>query len=267
MTPTRANVVHYRRRLGRRLLRIEGADRSPVVSDEIVQLLSSIGMSRPGAAPQTVHADALPHAALSYALAGEDIALRKLFKRQIMAGAHGIYVDVGCSAPISLSNTYHFYCLGWRGLGIDANIDAASHWAEARPGDRFVHAAVSSSPGEKFYFRHRTNLGMHRVCETPAPPEGDFTATPETVSARRLDDIFKEYLGERPIDIMSMDIEGVELDALRSNDWQRWRPKVILVECVEFNIASPAQEDSIRFLLGQGYKIRSRIDTNVILTA
>ena len=173
--------------------------------------------------------DMLPHAALTFAISGEDMALRKLLKKHVIAG-HGTYVDIGCAAPDSASNTCLFYCLGWSGPCVDANPVAAPYWAAKRPKDKFVCAAVSDQAGEINLFRHKSNLGMHIVTHATIPPSQDFHDNPERIPIRRLDSLFAEHIGERPIQLLSMDIEGSELSALQSNDWDRWRPEVIIIE-------------------------------------
>lgn len=43
--------------------------------------------------------------------------------------------------------------------------------------------------------------------------------------------ILAEYLlAGRAIDFLSVDVEGLGLQVLRSNDWARYRPRVVLVE-------------------------------------
>jgi hypothetical protein len=52
---------------------------------------------------------------------------------------------VGCHHPVRLSNTYLLYLQGWHGLAIDANAAFGLLFAELRPKDTFIHAAVSDT--------------------------------------------------------------------------------------------------------------------------
>ena len=85
---------------------------------EVVKVLQSISTQRLARAPMSFTLGMLPHAALTFSMAGEDMAMRKLLKRHVVAGK-GTYVDIGCGAPDSISNTCLFYCMGWRGLRPD----------------------------------------------------------------------------------------------------------------------------------------------------
>ena len=53
---------------------------------------------------------------LYYSQEGEDILLARFF----FGKSQGFYVDIGAHHPQRLSNTYHFYLQGWRGINIDA---------------------------------------------------------------------------------------------------------------------------------------------------
>lgn len=207
----------------------------------------------------------LPHAALTYANAGEDLALRKMFKRRLVDGVGGTYVDIGCAAPVSTSNTYLFYCMGWRGVCVDANPDAAPYWADVRPEDQFVSAAIGEREGSASLFRHRDNLGMHKLANfCPSP---DFLPTPDTVPLLRLDRLLQTHLPGRSIQFMSLDVEGAEMGVLKSNDWQKWRPVVILMACLTFEMLAPRESESVAFLLDHDYRQDAKISGNVVFVA
>lgn len=231
---------------------------------ETVQVLRSISCERPAQASMSLDLGALPHAALSYSNAGEDMALRKLLKHRVVSQKGGAYIDVGCSAPVSMSNTYLFYSLGWRGVCIDPYADAAPYWKESRPQDILVTAAVGETEGTTTLFRHKTNLGMHTIGSTPPSPDFDDGIT---VPLRRLDSILSEHALGRQFQLMSIDVEGAELGVLKSNDWKRWRPEFIIIEERDFDMMNPAASAPIKFLLDLGYKLDSKVAANVVLRA
>lgn len=232
---------------------------------ETIQVLGTIGTARPVTAPMSLAVETLPHDALTYADTGEDMALRRLFKRRILSGEKGTYVDIGCAAPVSISNTYLFYCLGWRGLCVDPNPEAPPHWKASRPEDMFISAAVTETEGQVNLYRHSTNLGMHRIGNSP--PSADFDSTPVLVPAKRLDALFDAYLPGRSIQLMSIDVEGAEMGVLRSNDWAKWRPEVIILECDGFQMMAPRESETVAFLLDRNYRLEAKMAINVVLIA
>lgn len=57
-----------------------------------------------------------------------------------------------------------------------------------------------------------------------------LVATPN-IKVSTLSSIFKKHLsGADSFDLLSVDTEGHDLTVLKSNDWSRYRPKVICVE-------------------------------------
>lgn len=204
----------------------------------------------------------LPHAALSFANSGEDMALRKLLKHRIARRQGGMYLDIGCSAPCCSSNSYLFYCLGWRGVCVDPNPEAAPHWKESRPEDVFISAAVGKREGSTRLFFHKTNLGMHVIGD--APPSDDY-AGETVVPVRRLDSILAEHAKGRDIQFLSLDVEGAELGVLKSNAWDTWRPEYILIEAKDFDMLAPRKSETINFLLDLGYTLDSKVSENIIL--
>lgn len=233
--------------------------------EDAVNVLRSIGSARKPAVSFTIDVATLPHATLTYSNAGEDVALRKWFKRRILAQEKGTYVDIGCAAPLSTSNTYAFYCLGWRGLCVDPNPVAPPHWQHSRPEDIFVSAAIAEEEGEATLYLHRDNAGMHAISNKP--PSSDFDPTPHPVPTKRLDTLLEQHLAGKTIQIMSIDVEGAEMGVLRSNNWAKWRPETILIECQGLDLAAPQASAPVAYLLERGYRFEAKISGNALLTA
>jgi hypothetical protein len=84
-------------------------------------------------------------------------------------------------------------------------------------------------------------------------------ASPERVidvPIRTLDDILGEGQAPAPIDFLSIDVEGHEVDVLRGFDLARWRPRLILLEDHVTGLAKH------RHLTRAGYRLIRRFDNN-----
>ena len=196
-----------------------------------------------------------PFVNLAYSQDGEDMILRRLFERQ----QSGFYVDVGAHHPHRFSNTCYFYRRGWRGFNIDPNPDAIDAFRRDRPSDINVCVGVSDKAGElSFHFfnepalntfdadlaAERARLRDYRLVETRSVP------------VRRLDDLLTEYLPrDQEIDFLSIDVEGMDLSVLRSNDWSRFRPALLLVEAHERTVAAVENDPINLFAVGSGYRL------------
>src|SRR3954465_1542198 len=181
------------------------------------EFLNFLGAETNSPRPPSWDLRQLRYARLSFSISGEDMVLLKLLRPQVISGERGTFADIGAFAPCSISNTYLLYCLGWRGIAVDANPGMAAQWAEARPKDVFVHAAVGERDDRAYWFRYPNNVGMSAISASPVAPTVEHDQTPVEVPMRRLDAIFAEHIGDRQFDLLCMDIEGTELPALKSN--------------------------------------------------
>jgi FkbM family methyltransferase len=190
----------------------------------------------------------------SFAQEGEDLVL----DRFLGGRAGGFFVDVGAHHPSRFSNTRHFAARGWHGINVEADPALLAAFREQRPGDVNLHCGVGIAPG---------SMRLH-VFNDPAlntfDPEwaadrarlDDYWITSTVdVPIRRLDAILDEH---RPpdtgIDFLSVDAEGLDLEVLQSNAWDRHRPEFVLVECVAATTLGDVADDPVaRYLSQQGY--------------
>lgn len=191
----------------------------------------------------------------SYSQEGEDMILGRIFGER----NSGFYVDVGAHHPIRFSNTYLFYRRGWRGLNVEPNPDAASRFRQIRRRDLTLSMGVAEHPGMLTYFcfddpalnTFDESLSKRRVEETRYRIERTMQ-----VKVERLDAILAAHL--RPgtdIDFLSVDVEGLDLSVLRSNDWSRFRPHCVLAEALETSLERVSDTDTHRFMKQQGYEM------------
>lgn len=184
----------------------------------------------------------------SYAQAGEDLVLRPFLTKE-----RGLYVDVGCYHPMLYSNTYRLYKLGWKGVVIDPNLRSKKLFSIFRPRDRFIHSGVGTA-AEKMYFEFSD--GAYNTFDAEVA-EGYKKKTKlvssYSLSIRPLSELLA---GVERIDLLSVDVEGMDLEVLQSHDW-KVMPSVIIIE------ASP---DSLvgEYLREKGYVLVGRTQLNSI---
>jgi hypothetical protein len=70
-----------------------------------------------------------------------------------------------------------------------------------------------------------------------------------------LSEILSGYLtANQKIDFLSVDVEGFDLQVLRSNDWEKYRPAYILVECMsKESFEEIVSDETYKYLISQGY--------------
>jgi FkbM family methyltransferase len=196
-----------------------------------------------------------PFINLAYSQDGEDMVLRRLFERQ----RSGFYVDVGAHHPYRFSNTCYFYRRGWRGINIDPNPDGIEAFRRARPADINVCLGVSDTAGDlAFHLFNEPALNTFDAAlamERARLPDYWLIET-KNVPVRRLDDLLNEYLPrDQKIDFLSIDVEGRDLSVLRSNDWNKFRPVLLLVEAHERTVSAIESDPINMFAVAAGYRL------------
>lgn len=190
----------------------------------------------------------------SYSQEGEDLILRRLFDGR----RAGFYVDVGAHHPLRFSNTYFFYRLGWRGIDIEPDPEIALAFRLFRPRDLYLQAGVAESPGKLTYFRFddaALNTFDRELARQREQVAGRRALPPLEVPVERLDGILDRLLPPSTvIDFLSVDVEGMDLAVLRSNDWARFRPRCVLAEALsQRSVEHLMQSGLAAFLRDCGY--------------
>jgi FkbM family methyltransferase len=166
---------------------------------------------------------------ISYSQFGEDLLATTLLGYEKV---DGVYVDIGCYHPINFSNSYIFYRRGWRGVCIDPNPRCAAMWNRERPRDVFENVGVAEQGGQLHYFESDRYPACNKLSTSPDYDENSIFDRSYIVPVSPLAAILKRtaLLRTSAIDLMSVDCEGLDLQVLRSNDFARYRPRVLIVE-------------------------------------
>lgn len=201
---------------------------------------------------------------LSYSQEGEDLILRRIFEEK----DKGFYVDVGAHHPKRFSNTYLFYKMGWRGINIEPRPGSKEEFEKVRKKDINIEAAISDVPTKLTYFifdepalnSFDRELSIKRASETKYKIIKELTLT--TV---KLSEILNKYIEpKQTIDFLSIDTEGFDLSVLNSNDWERFKPTVILCEDSDFDFNYPEKSKVFNFLVEKKYKLIAKTPSTLI---
>ncbi len=190
----------------------------------------------------------------SFAQAGEDVIAASLIKKR-----KGIYVDFGAYHPKQFSNTYYFYKKGWRGVVIDPNQKMEAAFKRCRKRDVFVNLGVAGKKDIMEYI-----LFDEAACNTfSAEVAEEYKKAGRKIRGKKeigvmpLNIILDKYLPKgMPIDLLSVDVEGMDLEVLKSLDWENRLPSVVIAEDLNFDWRSSKSSEVVKLLVDLGYDLK-----------
>jgi FkbM family methyltransferase len=187
---------------------------------------------------------------VSYSANYEDVILNRVFGSR----NSGFYIDVGAAHPLHENDTKALYDRGWRGINIEPNATSYRELAAERPGDRNINAAVSDTPGQLIYHEViGTGLSTCDPEEAGRARAKGFEVVRHMINAVSLRQVLED-VAPPAIDLLKVDVEGFELKVLASNDWQRFRPKVIVAEATSPESSRRRPDLVALYLVEQGYR-------------
>lgn len=204
----------------------------------------------------------------SYSQKGEDLMISKYFNGK----RKGFYIDIGASHPTKLSNTKFFYDRGWHGINIEPNPQRIKLFIKKRAQDINLNIGIGSKR-EKVLFYGFEFPALSTFSEEEANTlsrVGYKLKEKMKIQTYRLEQIMQKYV-KSDIDFMTIDTEGLDMDVLESNNWKKYRPKVLCVETIDFidlltkdKGISERKENISKYLLSQGYREYSSNGLNTL---
>ena len=244
----------------------------PVVTSGISGsfLIGTLGGVTTGAAGAVVGINATrPWSRTSYSQQGEDLIVDSICGS--LAIRNPTYLDIGAADPIQLNNTYLFYERGCRGVLVEPNPTFCRKLEARRPKDKVLNVGVG--------FEDRDSADYYMV----GGPHGEYLNTFSPTDAQTLREkakdlhpivkvikmplvninkILEEQFHGAP-DFLSTDTEGLDLDILKSLDFNRFRPKIVCVETLV--LGTKRMETAILELMqAKNYAVRGATFVNTI---
>ena len=147
----------------------------------------------------------------------------------------GFFIETGACDGIFQSNTFYLETeLNWSGILIEPNPDYVKECIINRPKSKVYDCALVS-----FDFKDNHTV-LYSIASKGAmgtvEDRGMWineTETPvfhENIPTRTLTSILDETQ-PKEIDLFSLDVEGYELNVLEGLDFEKYKPKIIVVEC------------------------------------
>jgi FkbM family methyltransferase len=202
---------------------------------------------------------------VSYSRSGEDLLIDELLNYKLQ----GFYIDIGAYHPVKYSNTFKFYLRGWTGINIEPNSEAIELFNKVRSNDLNLNLAVSEKEGVYTYYMNEADPTMNTMSkifsDNSTQTYGLKVSEQRQVKGKRLDQIIAETNTDgNQIDFLNIDVEGHDFEVLKSNNWNKIRPKLILIE-LNCSIEEIRHDDIYKFLVAQNYVLVSYTFLNPVV--
>ena len=189
----------------------------------------------------------------SYSQEGEDLILNRILDEK----KGGFYIDVGAHHPKRFSNTFFFYNRGWRGINIEARPGSKKSFDKVRPRDINLEIPISEKEEELTYyiFNDPALNGFSSELSKERDDLRDYKILSEIkLKTKTLKSVLDDYLPlDQRIDFLSVDVEGLDFQVLKSNDWTTYKPTLILVEDKDFSFSDLNDSAVFAFLSSKEY--------------
>jgi FkbM family methyltransferase len=204
------------------------------------------------------------YAIKSYSQEGEDMILRRIFEKQ----RKGFYIDIGAHHPRRFSNTHYFYKQGWNGMNIEPNPEVKRLFDKVRKRDINLQLGVAEKRGRMTYYVFN-DPGLNSFSQPTAQEieaRGNYRIIKKLkIEVLPLSEILNEHIPEISIiDFLNIDVEGLDYQVLKSNNWEKYRPKVVLVEERKFDLENTNNSIVIQFLRKKGYNLFAKTVNTLI---
>jgi FkbM family methyltransferase len=193
----------------------------------------------------------------SYSQEGEDMVVQSFYDGK--KKYKGYYVDIGAHHPYRFSNTLYFYKKGWKGINVEPTPSVIKLFKIFRSRDINLNIGISSKKEKlKFYCFNEPALNgfSKELSEDRNNTSEKYKIIKELeIETYPLAEVLDKYLPDgQQIDFLTIDVEGLDMQVLLSNNWVKYKPLHILVED-QLDFENPKNSEIYTFLGKQGYQL------------
>tara|TARA_B100001248_G_scaffold87247_1_gene64082 strand:+ start:973 stop:1665 length:693 start_codon:yes stop_codon:yes gene_type:complete len=184
---------------------------------------------------------------ISYSISSVDLIVDRIFSKN----RKGVYIDLGCNHPIKYNNTYLLHKRGWEGINIDSDSKSIEEFKKLRKKDHNVNELVSSKKNKiKYYFYHERSalntVDPYIVRKRKAKPMMIINRETKTLNSIIENSPYKRS----KINLLSVDIENHEYEALKNFKFNKYKIDCIIIELINTKSKKiETQNQNLEFIL------------------
>ncbi|MCX8505255.1 MAG: FkbM family methyltransferase [Alphaproteobacteria bacterium] len=172
----------------------------------------------------------------------------------------GVFVELGGYDGQDTSNTAGLADIGWRGIYVEPVPEYAERCRHRHPGHniKIMQYCVGRTEGTVDFSVTGGEFGSsaHPMLREQYSAN-QIEAVDIKVHQKTVDQILSEADIAPGFDLLIIDIEGNELEALMGFDLRKYQPKVMIVELFDHwagHNLGPLHAETRRYIIGQGYR-------------
>lgn len=190
---------------------------------------------------------------VSYSQAAEDLVLMYFLEK-----SEGFYIDIGAHHPNRFSVTRQLYAKGWSGINVDANPNLRKSFEDWRPRDTFLNLAVGSQDEYVFTIFSESAMSTTNLAWKEKFIRGGVEVIEEiSVPGITMKDLFDLTPSNKELDLVNLDIEGGDVEAISSlrinNQLPKKMPTWFLCETPS-SVSKALESESVKLLKLLGYE-------------
>jgi FkbM family methyltransferase len=209
------------------------------------------------------------NAKASYSQMGEDLIIGYLFDS--LKINKPTYLEIGTNQPKSCNNTYALYLKGCTGVCIEPDFEMFQKIKKVRKKDTVLNIGIGTSSQNEadFYLFPYTWNGWSTFSLEEAEIRKKETGIHyeiKKVPLVQANDIIKNHFTSHP-NFISLDVEGLDLEILKSIDFGTYKTEVICVETITFgylNNTEKKMSDITNYMKTIGYEAYADTHINTI---
>jgi len=208
----------------------------------------------------------------SYSLSNVDLVIERIFKKK----NKGIFIDVGCNHPIKYNNTYLLYKKGWSGINIDLDTESINQFNKLRTRDINIQTLITSYDNEeKDLFFYHDRSAINTISKDLANSRKKEYQEIRKLKGQSLNTIIENSKFKNlKIDLLSIDIENYEYEALKNFNFKKYDIDMIVTEITDTNIKNLeifnlsleniVKTDLYNLLINNNYKLVNWVNADLI---
>ena len=199
----------------------------------------------------------------SYAISNVDLVIDRIFSKF----KKGIYVDIGCNHPIKYNNTYLLFKRGWNGINIDSDEKSIKEFNKLRKEDYNVNTLISSSKKKINYYFYHERSALNTVDKKLVNSRKKKPKKILKLETSTLENVLENSpYKHKKINLLSIDIENHEYEALKEFNFNKYKIDMIVTECLNLKLKKlETQNQSLKFILNSKiYKLLKKNNYNLV---